>query len=144
MPSQSRFVGWLTLALYAGISLGVTNLYPFSTFPMYSDSRFTSGARLVAIGPDGRAREVRRYEAWSCADSAPIVTVQCPDGRRVQPVTYLTKEATDYIGAHGVQGDERGRRVSVALVVREWRLSSERDDVQVADCHVRTCEARLR
>lgn len=144
MATLSQGVSLLALGAYVGIALGVENLYPFSTFPMYSDSKFESGARLVVLSDDGIAREVEDYVGWACVDLAPVETTVCPDGELSQPEGYLLKEAYDYIDAHPPADVDDPTRRDVELVIRTWRLTPGETDVTRLDCPVHRCRARLR
>lgn len=141
MPRETHFVAALALIAYLGIALGVTNLYPFSTFPMYSSAAFTSGARLVVLDEDGEVHEIREYTDWSCPGLEPIDWTMCPDGQIGQPAGYLNKEATDYIEANS--RDNPAAR-AVELVIRVWRLSPEGGEARQLDCPIQACEAVLR
>ena len=91
---------------------------------------------MVVVDAAGEAREVARYEQWSCPELAPIELTMCPDGEIGQPAGYLAKQATDYIAAHPGEGGE-----PVSLVIRVWRLSVEAGPTEPLDCPVFECTA---
>ncbi|WP_106094435.1 hypothetical protein [Enhygromyxa salina] len=133
----------VVFACYGGAALGVTNAYPFSTFPMYSEDSPTFGARLVVKDRGGERREVDRYEDWTCAADLSFDDLEqtvCPDGRIGQPTGYLVKEALDHIREHP-DDDSRDAEESVDLVIRTWRLDGEQ--IVELDCPVARCRARL-
>lgn len=144
MASMSRAVSVLMLAGYAGIALGVENLYPFSTFPMYSDWKQNSGSRLIVLADDGVPREVKEFDAWTCLDFKPIERTVCSDGEESIPAGYLVKEAYDYIGKHPPSDVDDPDRVQVGIVLRTWRLTSGETDVEILDCPIHECRARLK
>lgn len=131
---------------YTAAALGVTNFFPFSTFPMYSDAAPKSGARLVVKDGTGEYREVRRYEAWSCEPELTFEMVEktmCPDGLIGQPAGYLSKEALDHIRAHAAKPDDgllAGKPIE--LLIRTWRF--EQDEIIGIECPVARCVATLR
>lgn len=131
---------------YTAAALGVTNLFPLSTFPMYSDVAPESGARLVVKGGTGEYREVRRYEGWSCEPELTYEMVEktmCPDGRIGQPAGYLAKEALDHIRAHAAKPDTGlPAGEPIELLVRTWRF--EHDEIVGIECPVARCVATLR
>lgn len=134
---ESRFVSIVALIAYFGFSFGTGNLFPFSTFPMFSDSTPDSGARLIALDGDGGAYEIKRFESWSCPELTYVDYVDCPDGGIGNPTGYLAKEAIDFINAHS--GESTQAR-PVSLVVRVWRLSEETVALPI-DCPVAQCTA---
>jgi len=139
----------LTLAIvvftcYAGAALGVTNAYPFSTFPMYSGGAPTSGARMVVKDQAGGYHEVSRYVGWSCETELRFEEIEqtvCPDGQIGQPTGYLVKEVLDHIRGH-MTNTTSGVPEPVELVSRTWRLEGE--ELVALDCPVAQCTAALR
>lgn len=135
---QGTFVALAFFSAYLVIAAGLENLYPFSTFPMYSDSAFDTGARLIVVDGEGIAREVTRYTDWRCPGPLHVETVMCPDGREAQPAAYLAEEATTYMERHSGTGEGAE---PVSLVVRVWRLDADRGDFTRLDCPVVECAA---
>lgn len=136
---EHRFIPAMIVVVYVLSAMSVENLFPLSTFPMYSDSSFDSGARLVAVDSRGEASEVSEFEDWSCPELVPVVRVSCPDGDHAQPAGYLAEEAIEHIQTHSGEGDE-----TVELVVRAWRLATPDGQTRVVDCPVTTCAATRR
>lgn len=139
---ESRALSIAVFAGYVVAALGVTNLFPLSTFPMYSKVSPTSGARLVVRNAQGELNEVTKYDAWSCEEELTYEMVQatlCPDGRVGKPAGYLSKEALDYIRRNG--GDPSVGE-PVDLIVRAVRL--DEDPVLQLQCEVVRCRARRR
>ncbi|GEM_PF-2049459 len=146
-PKERVFLGLVICLAYVLIAAQLQNLYPFSTFPMYSSSVFTSGARLVAVDEAGVAHEITDFEAWSCPELGTVDRVMCPDGELTQPTGYLAKEAIDYIFAHPAPRAEHGAQPespAVSLVVRTWRLDTPEGETRVLDCPVSACTAERR
>jgi hypothetical protein len=147
MPAmrESLALSLVVLVGYAGAALGVTNAFPLSTFPMYSDSAFTTGARLVVRDQDGEYTEVVRWTAWTCEPELEYELVEltmCPDGEIAQPAGYLSKDALDHIRAHTPTAASSDVVEPVALVIRAWRL--DRPEMLALDCLVATCTAARR
>jgi hypothetical protein len=139
---ESLALAIVVFTCYAGVALGVTNAYPFSTFPMYSEDSPNSGARLVVKDRAGEHHEIRNYEGWSCTAELRYDDIEqaiCPDGRIGQPTGYLVKEALDHIRGH--MGDA-GEGEPVELVIRTWRI--EGDAIIELDCPVAECRAAPR
>ena len=65
-------VSAIALAGYFLIARVVLDLFPFSTYSMYSSVSDSSngtavrGCHLLAVGPDGRASDVSDYRSWDC------------------------------------------------------------------------------
>lgn len=136
---ESRAVSVIVFVTYAAAALGVTNAFPLSTFPMFSDAAPTSGARLVVVDRAGSYTEVTRWTAWRCEPELEYELVEltmCPDGEIGQPAGYLAKDVLDHIRAHA--GDDPNAE-PVELIIRTWRL--DRDEPEALDCPVATCTA---
>ena len=136
---ETRALSLVVFFAYAGAALGVTNAFPLSTFPMYSESAPTSGARLVVKDSAGDYREVSRYVGWACEpelNGELVEMTRCPDGEIGMPAGYLTKEALDHIRGHA--GPAEGGE-SLELVIRTWRLG--RSTVEGLDCPIARCTA---
>lgn len=140
---ETHFIGLMVFLTYVLVALAVQNLYPFSTFPMYSKAAKTSGARLIALDEHGRDHEVTDFGAWSCPDLKPIQRVICPDGTRGKPEAYLVKEATDYIRANWSESPTDDQR-TVELIVRVWVFPKEGGEAPPRDCPIHTCRAVLK
>jgi hypothetical protein len=124
---------------YLLVALGVQNIYPFSTFPMYSESNDPQGARFIGL-VDGEPREIFDFVGWTCPEEVvQFGRLACPDGGPALPTEYLVKEATDHIAAHSVEAPSPDA-VRVSLVVRTWDLRPGEDDTP-RDCPVMQCVA---
>lgn len=137
---ETRAVSAWFLALYTCVALLVTNAFPFSTFPMYSEAAPKAGARLVVRDAAGDYREVVRYVGWSCEAELSFEMVEkvtCPDGIVAQPSGYLVKDALDHIRGHAGSPDVGE---PVVLEVRTWRLVG---GLEIVDCPVTRCRAVL-
>ena len=136
---ESLAVAVVVFVVYAGAALGVTNGFPFSTFPMYSDAAPTSGARLVVKDMAGAYSEVARWTNWRCEtelDYAHVELTMCPDGEIGQPTSYLAKDALDHIRAHA--GEDPAAE-SIELIVKVWRLAQQGSPT--LDCTITRCQA---
>jgi hypothetical protein len=133
--SPARVIGALVLTGYVGVSFAVRNLYPFSTFDMYSSIR-TSASRIVARDEDGRVAEVRRFEEWSCEGPIDTSPGKCGPPGSYFYVPYLDEEARSYVGSHA--GGSRGAPVEV--VRRIWWLDQP-GAPRTSDCLLQRCTA---
>lgn len=146
---ESLALAIVVFTCYVGAALGVTNAYPFSTFPMYSEDAPESGARMVVKDRAGEHHEVSRYQDWSCDGELRFEDVEqtiCPDGRIGQPTGYLVKEVLDHIRGHmndtSDANDMNDTSEPIELVIRTWRLEGEQ--LIELDCPVAQCMATRR
>ncbi len=121
------------------MSLGVQDLYPFSTYPMYSSGAESGGARFIAL-VNGEPREISDFVDWSCpTEIHQLGWWDCPEGPPASPAEHLVKEATDHIAAHSVE-QRSADATDASLVVRAWDLRRHEDDTP-RDCPVMECSA---
>ncbi len=142
---ESLALSIVVFVAYAGAALGVTNAFPLSTFPMYSASAPTSGARLVVKDEAGEYSEVDRWTSWTCEPELEFELVEltmCPDGEIAQPAGYLSKDALDHIRAHAHGAEPATDESRVELVIRVWRL--DQPEIVTLDCPVASCTAARR
>ncbi len=134
----------LAFAGYLAIGRGVRNLYPFSTFDMYSDEHVDSGSRVVARTADGAIHEVTSYRAWRC-DAPPeqalsIRPSACPDVAPYYYIPYVDRAARTWIVEHATtELDARASRVDV--IRRIWRLGHGGGAPRFEDCLLLACSA---
>lgn len=137
---ETRALGVAVFAGYMLAALGVENLFPISTFPMYSATSPVAGARLVVRDSDGAYAEVVRFDEWSC-DVEPtlerVLHATCDDGRIAETLDYLSQEALDHMRAHA---GTAGAREPVDLMIRAWRFEAD-GTLSEHDCPVTACTA---
>jgi hypothetical protein len=138
------FVGYFAVARIVG------NVYPFSTFPMYAGEHLTSGSRIVAKDDMEHLHEVSDGIAWECdapsqdraAQSAtPGLDPTACIGRDVYSITYVDREAIDYVRAHP-GSDPRSQPVD--LVRHIWRFPDGEGPPTQTDCRIARCRALFR
>lgn len=131
----------LVLTGYFGLARMIGNLYPFSTFPMYSGSRNdASASRIVVRTPDGKLEEVDQYVAWSCDASLDDVgPARCPELEMFYNIPYIDRELLDYVEAHSAS--DRGGE-SVELVRQVWRFPDGPGSPRGEACVLARCRVR--
>ena len=128
-------LGAAVLVTYLLVARGLGDLYPFSTFSMYSAHPTDSGSRIVARDARGGLREVSSYDRWACpgtealerADACGVVTA----------IDYLDREAREYLDGHAA-ADTPGSE-PVEVVRRAWRFGG--DAPVIRDCPLLRCRA---
>ena len=130
--SVLAFLGYLALARAAG------NVFPFSSFNMYSTERLHSASRIIARDADGQVHELDRYLAWDCPIPPDIHPRACPAQWPFYHVPYLDR---------GVLALLRERAASlpdappVTVVRRVFRLREQPGEPTLSDCTLATCRA---
>jgi hypothetical protein len=126
----------LVLAGYVGVAFAVHNLYPFSTFDMYSRAR-SSASRVVARDASGRVVEVERFDGWRCDGPVDVSPARCGAPGSYFYVPYIDDSRVDYIAKHS-SGD--GPRESVDVIRRIWWLDPG-EAPRATDCELQRCSA---
>jgi hypothetical protein len=139
MPHPRVLVAGVAFAAYLALALVVGNLYPVSTFEMYSSKRATSASRVVARDGAGAMREIDEYESWSCDGPTSIEPAACAASFPYAYTTYLDRAAVDWIDAHRGQGGE-----PVDVVRRIYRLGAAVGPPAFEDCVLQQCRAVVR
>lgn len=138
-------VSLLCFVGYFLVSRVVLNLFPFSTYSMYSSmndvqsSGQVRGCHLLAVGPDGHACDVTEFRAWDCppwedAARRSVHDLSCP--------LYFNVEdpIREYIRRHS---GHDAAAVRVDLVRRVWVFAGGRAPTR-SDHLVASCRAVLR
>ena len=128
----------LAFAGYVAIARGVGDLYPFSTFGMYSSERLSTSSRIVAVDAAGRSHEIDEYSAWDCDGDLALDPSACPAERPFYYIPHSDREAADFLKTHQASGR---CNEPVAVVRRIWRLSDEAGPPPSSDCVLLSCRA---
>jgi hypothetical protein len=133
-------VALLVLGGYFTAARLVENLYPFSTFPMYSSEHTDSASRIVALEADGSAREVAEYAAWSCEEPVDLdrEPERCSALPRYSTIPYIDREIVD---AMRQRGGARAGGAPVTIVRRVFRFPKGPGPAQIEDCALGRCTA---
>ncbi len=126
---------------YYAIGRVVLDLFPFSSYAMFASAAAmhadeVHGCHLLAIGPDGRALDVKTFRAWDCppwqeAAQSSIAELGCGPHFNVE----------EHIRVY--MNEERGfdpLAVPVELVRREWTFGRN-GSVTTRDQPVVSCKA---
>jgi hypothetical protein len=97
--ADPRFhVATLALVGYVLAAAGAGNVYPVSTFPMYSGAAGEAVSRVMARDAGGAFVEVTDLEGWRCDGAVPALeATTCGDARGI---AYLDRERDAHIRAH--------------------------------------------
>jgi hypothetical protein len=127
-------LGYLLVARIAG------NLYPFSTFGMYSAVPARAASRIVARDGSGTVHELTEYTAFRCEHPVDLST--CQQTGDAYTIDYLDREAQAYVGDKPLaSGPVDPEDTSVAVVRRVWRFEPGHEDPVVDDCEMSRCRA---
>jgi hypothetical protein len=123
-------ISTIVLVSYLAAARGVENLYPVSTFPMFSGQAGEAMSRIMARTSDGRFVEVLDLVAWKCDGPA---AASCTD---VPSIPYIDRERENHILSHSGTGGE-----PIELVRRIFSF----DGVQRPEyCVITRCQAARR
>jgi hypothetical protein len=129
----------LVLAGYLALGRAVRDVYPISTFAMYSAHKVDSGSRIVARTADGRIHEIDRFAGWHCPGPVSIDPAACPAEWPFYYIPYLDRAARAVLERRAGSGKER-----VDVVRRIWRLDGQAGPPPVHDCLLAHCQADRR
>jgi hypothetical protein len=137
-PDPASTLGAAVLATYLLVAQGIGDLYPFSTFSMYSAHPTDSGSRIVARDASGALRELSAYERWTCPRDGALEQIDaCGE---VTTIDYLDREAREYLAEHaGPDAPAPPGSEPVEVVRRIWRFGGEAPLVR--DCPLARCRA---
>ena len=130
---------WITVLVMGGyflIARVVGNLYPFSTFSMYSAAKSESASHIVARDRAGTLHAVLEYEGWSCPEPLDIDPPRCRAAARFSSIGYIDRRILEHVRGHRSTGGE-----PVELVRHIWRFQDGSGDVRTEDCVLAQCQA---
>lgn len=134
-------VNALAFVGYVLVARGLDNLYPFSTFDMYSQVDSSSASRVVARDADGTLREVTAYRALDCEGRLDVSEDSCGTAAEIYRVPYKDEEAVQHVETHrGASPDA----APVDIVRHVWKLSDDGSPALEKDCVLVRCVADLR
>lgn len=138
-PGLAATVSLVLGASYFVASRGFQNFYPFSILDMYAERHEGSPSRIMAVGADGRAREVTAYAGWRCDPPLVEARPDCPAvAGHILTINYVDRSALEHIASHPGRGPA-GEPVRV--VRRVWRLGSRTGPPPHVDCPLAACRA---
>lgn len=143
MPHRpAALLATIVLLGYVGVSRGVGDLYPFSTFSMYARSGREAVSRIVARTADGQAHPVRAFTDWSCDGPIKPRPARC-EALGDFDACYLDTEDLVHLEAHRAPdgGDAAGAE-PVELTRRVWRFRGAPGPLTSEDCLLHRCRAR--
>jgi hypothetical protein len=128
-----RLISILALIGYFTAARGVENLYPVSTFPMFSGAAAPAISRVMTRTASGELHEVTEFTSWQCDNLPHLDATLCLD---VPSIPYIDREREDHIRSHPGAGAE-----PVELVRRIFSF----DGVErPASCVIARCSATRR
>lgn len=137
-PQPAAALGALVLITYVLVARGLHDLYPFSTFSMYSGHATTAGSRIVARDAGGRIRELSAYDRWSCPPEAGVQEKDAEACGEVYRIDYLDREAREYLSEHRTDRAAPGSE-PVEVVRRIWQFGGAAPVTR--DCPILRCSA---
>lgn len=136
---------WMTLLVMGGyfaIARLVDNLYPFSTFSMYSAARSEAASHVVARDGAGKLHPVFEYEAWSCPEPLDIDPPRCRAAGPFGSIEYIDRGIVQHVQRPRSAGAPPGEPLD--LVRHIWRFQDGSGDVRTEDCLIARCQAARR
>jgi hypothetical protein len=135
-------VGALALGGYFCLARVVGDLYPFSTFGMYSRLPPRSASRIVALDTTGTPHELTAFDRFDdCVPPVDTSLARCIEDGQVYTIDYVDREAQATILAR--TGESRDGE-SIEIVRRIWRLDPSRAGSPSDDCLISRCRAERR
>lgn len=133
-----RAVSLLALLGYLLIARAAGNLYPFSTFNMYSTERLGSASRIVARDAHGDIHELDTFTAWDCPAALDPRPTACPAHWPFYYIPYLDRYAEIRLQARAAA---LPHAPPVTVIRRIWRLDDRPGPPTIEDCPLLTCRA---
>lgn len=127
----------LTIITYCALARLIDNLYPFSTFPMYSHTE-RSASRIVVRDAQGVEHEVEDYHHWHCPEPLDLSPKSCGNLKPFTWIKYLNQDFIDYISSHSTTRHEGD---PVTIMRKIWYFID--GQTEVAYCPLQDCTAQL-
>lgn len=137
-PDLARAAAVLALLAYLALARAAGNLFPLSSFNMYSTERLHSPGRIVARDAQGRVHELDHYLAWDCPAPPDIRPAACPAQQPFYHVPYLDREAAALLHERAASLPDAP---PVTVVRRVFRLADAPGAPIASDCTLATCRA---
>jgi hypothetical protein len=140
-PDAATWVSIMMCAGYFVIARVLLNLFPFSTFSMFSGSRpgppgEARGCQILAVGADGAALDVTTYRDWVCPPWEDTAR-RSIDQLRCDAHGNVEAHIRDYL-AKPSRPDESAE--PVRLVRRLW-IFRDNEATQTVDYPIASCRA---
>lgn len=136
-------VAALSMSGYVLVARVAGNLYPFSTFGMYSGIPPRAASRIVARDRAGAVRELTSFASFRC--DHPVDLASCAQAGDAYTIDYLDREAVAYVGRtpleSGAAPDAERAESAVDVVRRVWHFEPAQQDPVVDDCLMSHCRA---
>lgn len=141
MVSPRLALAVVVCAAYFAVARVAGNLYPFSTFSMYSRRALGHPSRLLARDARGAVHEIAAFDRFRCPPLPPLEQTRCDGRSDVETIEYLDRDADAYVRAH--RADAPGGE-PVDLVRRVWIFPEGDGAPRTEDCLVARCSVELR
>lgn len=139
----------IAFATYLLGSRGVGDLYPWSTFDMYSHTPGGTSSRVLVLD-GGETRDVADFRSWRCDGPIDLSPLRCEGiAWPFYHVPYVDAAAAALVREGGAGEPEGGERVEVQLVRRIWifrkdgaaRQEAPEVPAEVRNCPLHACTA---
>lgn len=137
-----RLLGIGCIATFWGSGHFLGEFYPFSPLGMFNTPA-TVASRLFARDASGEAREISRYQSWTCEGSLDFKSTQqssCP----AAGFSAYDDIVRDYVLSHTAGKDDPGDPEAVVITRRVFRVPNPAAPVEITDCPLLRCTARPR
>ena len=137
-----RLLGIACIATFWGTGQFLGEFYPFSPLGMF-DHPATVASRLFVRDASGEAREVARYDAWTCEGPLDFKSTRaspCPE----PGYSAYDEIVRDYIVSHPALENDRESHEAVEITRRIFRVPDPEGAVEITDCPLLHCTARRR
>ena len=126
---------------YVLTSRGLHDLFPFSTYSMYSGEHSVTASRIVARDQSGQLHELEDFAAWTCPAPIDFNPPRCSSGGAVYSIGYIDRDRQEYLDrARGHSASAR----PVTLTRHIWHFRSSNGPPTIEDCDLASCTAAPR
>jgi hypothetical protein len=129
------------MTAYGLVAFGLGNLYPFSTFSMYSAAHQPNASRIVARDRLGALHEVTAFSAWSCDEPPNASGEVCLGNGAIYAIGYIDRASIAHVLEHAPAARPAPGATAtepVLLVRHVWYLDDlgRTEDCVIAHCRV--------
>ena len=139
----AAIVAWTVFIAYFSAARGIQNFFPVSVFDMYRAHAPAVVGRVIVTDRTGDASEITTWTGFHCDDGRPVLKdlEACAPEPTSRPIGYILRDQQLHLDEHS---EVKPGSEAIAIILRSYRLVTERGAPPHTDCVIARCTARRR